>query len=147
MTTMTTEEQKKIFSNNLNKYISRSGKQQKEIAEAIGTNASTFNMWCKGNSMPGTGKIRALADYFRIGMSDLTDLKEEKEIDAEYSDVSMKIGLTDPRFMKIILEYDKLSPDKKDLLCDFFEKFIFFTSASVKSEIFLSFTTSFSTIL
>lgn len=122
---MTDEEQKKIFSNNLNKYISLSGKQQKEVAEAVGTNPSTFNMWCKGNSMPGTGKIRALADYFRIGMSDLTDLKEEKEIDAEYSDVSMKIGLTDPRFIKIILEYDKLSPDKKDLLCDFFEKFIF----------------------
>ena len=122
---MTDEEQKKIFSYNLNKYISLSGKQQKEVAEAVGTNPSTFNMWCKGNSMPGTGKIRALADYFRIGMSDLTDLKEEKEIDAEYSDVSMKIGLTDPRFMKIILEYDKLSPDKKDLLCDFFEKFIF----------------------
>lgn len=122
---MTDEEQKKIFSNNLNKYISLSGKQQKEVAEAVGTNPSTFNMWCKGNSMPGTGKIRALADYFRIGMSDLTDLKEEKEIDAEYSDVSMKIGLTDPRFMKIILEYDKLTPDKKDLLCDFFEKFIF----------------------
>ena len=122
---MTDEEQKKIFSNNLNKYISLSGKQQKEVAGAVGTNPSTFNMWCKGNSMPGTGKIRALADYFRIGMSDLTDLKEEKEIDAEYSDVSMKIGLTDPRFMKIILEYDKLSPDKKDLLCDFFEKFIF----------------------
>ena len=122
---MTDEEQKKIFSNNLNKYISLSGKQQKEVAEAVGTNPSTFNMWCKGNSMPGTGKIRALADYFRIGMSDLTDLKEEKEIDAEYSDVSMKIGLTDPRFMKIILEYDKLSPDKKDLLCDFFEKFVF----------------------
>ena len=122
---MTDEEQKKIFSNNLNKYISLSGKQQKEVAEAVGTNPSTFNMWCKGNSMPGTGKIRALADYIRIGMSDLTDLKEEKEIDAEYSDVSMKIGLTDPRFMKIILEYDKLSPDKKDLLCDFFEKFIF----------------------
>ena len=122
---MTDEEQKKIFSNNLNKYISLSGKQQKEVAEAVGTNPSTFNMWCKGNSMPGTGKIRALADYFRIGMSDLTDLKEEKEIDAEYSDVSMKIGLTDPRFMKIIIEYDNLSPDKKDLLRDFFEKFIF----------------------
>ena len=78
---MTDEEQKKIFSNNLNKYISLSGKQQKEVAEAVGTNPSTINMWCKGNSMPGTGKIRALADYFRIGMSDLTDLKEEKEIE------------------------------------------------------------------
>ena len=41
---MTTEEQKKIFSNNLNKYISISEEQQKEIAEAIGANASTFNM-------------------------------------------------------------------------------------------------------
>ena len=113
---MTTEEQKKIFSNNLNKYISRSGKQQKEIAEAIGTNASTFNMWCKGNSMPGTGKIRALADYFRIRMSDLTDLKENQDPDIEFGD---------PRFKRIILEYDNLPPDKKDLLCDFFEKFIF----------------------
>ena len=37
----------------------------------------------------------------------------------------MKIGLTDKRFMYIILEYDKLPPDKKDLLCDFFEKFVF----------------------
>ena len=68
---MTDEEQKRIFSNNLNRYILKSGKQQKEVAEAIGANTSTFNMWCKGNSMPGTGKIRALADYFRIGMSDL----------------------------------------------------------------------------
>ena len=74
--------------------------------------------------MPGTGKIRALADYFRIGMTDLTDLKEEKEIDAEYADVAMKIGLNDSRFKRIVLYYDKLRPEKKDLLCDFFEKFV-----------------------
>ena len=91
MTAMTTEEQKRIFSNNLNKYISRSGKQQKEIAEAIGANASTFNMWCKGNSMPGTGKIRALADYFRIRMSDLTDLKKDSDI--EFGDVVARVGI------------------------------------------------------
>ena len=58
---MTTEEHKRIFSNNINKYISRSVKQQKEIAEAIGTNASTFNIWRKGNSIPGTGKIRVIS--------------------------------------------------------------------------------------
>ena len=80
---MTDEEQKRIFSNNLNRYILKSGKQQKEVAEAIGANTSTFNMWCKGNSMPGTGKIRALADYFRIRMSDLTDLKENQDPDIE----------------------------------------------------------------
>ena len=102
---MTNEEQKRIFSKNLSKYVAESGKQQKEIA--------------------GTGKLGTLAKYFRVGLSDLVNEKEEKELDAEYSDVAMKIGLTDKRFMNIILEYDKLPPDKKDLLCDFFEKFVF----------------------
>lgn len=122
---MTDEEQKRIFSNNLNKYILRSGKQQNEIAKAIGAKASTFNMWCKGNSMPGTGKIRALADYFRVGMTDLTDLKEDQDPDIEFGNVVTKIEQSDPRFKRIILEYDNLPTDKKDLLCDFFEKFIF----------------------
>ena len=122
---MTDEEQKRIFSNNLNRYILKSGKQQKEVAEAIGAKTSTFNMWCTGNSMPGTGKISALEDYIRIGMSDLTDLKENQDPDIEFGDVVAKIEQLDPRFKKIILEYDNLPPDKKDLLCDFFEKFIF----------------------
>ena len=117
---MTDEEQKRIFSNNLNKYILRSGKQQNEIAKAIGAKASTFNMWCKGNSMPGTGKIRALADYFRVGMTDLTDLKEDQDADIEFGNVVAKIEQSDHRFKRIILEYDNLPPDKKDLLCDFF---------------------------
>ena len=110
---MKDNEQKRIFSNNLNRYISKSGKQQKEIAEAIGANASTFNMWCKGNSMPGTGKIRALADYFRIRMSDLTDLKENQDPDIEFGNVVTKIEQSDPRFKRIILESDNLRPIRK----------------------------------
>ena len=122
---MTNDEQKRIFSRNLCKYIANSQKQQKEIADALCVNTSTFNMWCTGKSMPGTGKLRALADYFRIGLTDLTDEKVQKDIDAEFSDVAMKIGLTDDRFKKIIIEYDHLPPEKKDLLCDFFDTFIF----------------------
>lgn len=110
---MTDNEQKRIFSNNLNRYISKSGKQQKEIAEAIGANASTFNMWCKGNSMPGTGKIRALADYFRIGMSDLTDLKENQDPDIEFGDVVTKIEQSDPRFKELFLNTIICRPIKK----------------------------------
>ena len=75
--------------------------------------------------MPGTGKIRALADYFRVGMTDLTDLKEDQDPDIEFGNVVAKIEQSDHRFKRIILEYDNLPPDKKDLLCDFFEKFIF----------------------
>lgn len=121
---MTDNEQKQIFAKNLNKYILLNKKQQKDVAKDLGINATTLNMWCNGNSMPGTGKIRRLADYFRIGMTDLTDEKETADIDMEFTDTVMKIALNDSRFAKIIIAYSKLPTDKKDLICDFFEKFI-----------------------
>lgn len=122
---MTDEEQKRVFAKNLNKYIALNNKQQIDVAKDLGISPTTLNMWCKGNSMPSTGKIRKLADYFRIGMSDLTDEKHKENIDVEYSDITMEIGISDDRFKKIIIEYSKMPADKKDLLCDFFEKFIF----------------------
>lgn len=122
---MTDEEQKRVFAKNLNKYIAINNKQQIDVAKDLDISPTTLNMWCKGNSMPSTGKIRKLADYFRIGMSDLTDEKHKENIDVEYSDIIMEIGISDDRFKKIIIEYSKMPADKKDLLCDFFEKFIF----------------------
>ena len=122
---MTDEEQKRIFSKNLNKYMALNQKQQIDVAKDLGINPTTLNMWCKGNSMPNVGKIQKLADYFKIGKSDLTDEKGNTDFDLEYSDIAMKIGLADSRFKRIIIEYSKLSTEKKDLLCEFFEKFIF----------------------
>ena len=122
---MTDEEQKRIFAKNLNKNISLNQKQQIDVAKDLGINPTTYNMWCKGNSMPNVGKIQRLADYFGIGKSDLTDLKESKEPDKEYADITLKIALDDERFKKLIIEYSKLPSAKKDLLCDFFETFIF----------------------
>ena len=46
---MTDEEQKRIFANNLNRYISLNQKQQIDVANDLGINPTTFNMWCKGN--------------------------------------------------------------------------------------------------
>ena len=74
---MTDEEQKRIFSKNLNHYVYLSGKQQKEIAEILHFNQKTFNGWCKGLSMPTMGKVQKIADYFNIGKSDLLDEKGE----------------------------------------------------------------------
>ena len=122
---MTDEEQKRVFAKNLNKYIALNNKQQIDVAKDLDISPTTLNMWCKGNSMPSTGKIRKLADYFRIGMSDLTDEKQKENIDVEYSDITMEIVISDDRFKKTIIEYSKMPADKKDLLCDFFEKFIF----------------------
>ena len=70
---MTDAEQKRVFANNLTHYININGKQQNEVAKAIGEKPTTLNMWCKGNSFPSMGKIQKLADYFGIGKTDLTE--------------------------------------------------------------------------
>lgn len=72
---MTDEQQKKIFSKNLNHYIELSQKTQKEIAAAIDVSPQTFNTWCQGIAIPRMGKVQRLADYFNIGKSDLIDDK------------------------------------------------------------------------
>lgn len=74
---MADEEQKIIFSKNLNKYLSQSQKTQKEVAEAINVSPQTFNTWCQGIALPRMGKVQKLADYFGILKSDLIDNKED----------------------------------------------------------------------
>ena len=81
---MADEEQKRIFSKNLNKYLSLSNKTQKEVADAIGVSPQTFNTWCQGIALPRMGKVQLLADYFGIGKSDLIDEKEDSPIDHYY---------------------------------------------------------------
>lgn len=70
---MTDEMQRKVFASNLSRYVANSGKQQKEVASALGFNQKTFNGWCKALSMPTMGKVQAIADYFGIMKSDLLD--------------------------------------------------------------------------
>lgn len=72
---MTDNEQRKIFAQNLNKYLQLNDKSQKEVADAIGVLTSTFNTWCQGVALPRMGKIQKLADYFKIDKSDLIDSK------------------------------------------------------------------------
>lgn len=107
---MTDEQQKKIFSQNLNYYISINGKLQNEVAKDLGINASTLNMWCNGNSFPGIGKIQRLADYFKIGKSDLLDEKLDSDpvIDARI--------LADVETMEMIKKFYSLSVDDRNAI-------------------------------
>lgn len=72
---MSDEEQRRIFSKNLNHYLEISEKTQKEVADAIGVAPQTFNTWCMGVAIPRMGKVQKLADYFGIQKSDLIDEK------------------------------------------------------------------------
>lgn len=90
---MNDNEQRIIFSKNLNKYLSLSNKTQKEVADAIGVIPSTFNTWCQGIALPRMGKVQALADYFHINKSDL--------IDERNNEMQRKELLQDPDIRRI----------------------------------------------
>lgn len=121
---MTNEEQKRIFAENLNYYMQLNNKQQVDVAKDLEINPTTLNMWCKANALPSTGKIRKLADYFHIGMTNLTDLRKPEDSDSRYSDAIVNISMNDKRFCDIIIAYNELPADKKEVFCEFFEKFI-----------------------
>lgn len=70
---MTDKEQAVIFSANLKRYLKRSGKTQKEVADALGIKPQTFNSWIMGVSVPRVNRIQMLSDYFGIEKSDLID--------------------------------------------------------------------------
>lgn len=112
---MTDSEQKRIFSKNLRYYIDYNGKQQKEVAEDLGVNPSTLNMWCKGNSIPGMGKIQRIADYFGIGKSDLVDDKLDSD---PYFDAML---LNDLETLELIKKYYKLPKADKSMIQDMVE--------------------------
>lgn len=70
---MNNDAQQKIFTFNLNHYLQRTDKTQKEVAGKIGVSPQTFNTWTQGIAIPRMGKIQALADYFGINKSDLIE--------------------------------------------------------------------------
>lgn len=82
---MTDDLQKKIFSRNLNRYLSKYEKTQKEVADSIEVSPQTFNTWCQGIALPRMGKIQKLADYFHIDKSDLIDDKDDCTEESESS--------------------------------------------------------------
>ena len=72
---------KDVFAKNLKRYMDRSGKTQREMADIVGVSAPTFSDWINAKKYPRIDKIEILADYFGILKSDLIEDKtaEEKE--------------------------------------------------------------------
>lgn len=111
---MSEDRQKKIFSENLNRYIEASGKTQLEIAKAIGVSPQTFNTWCKGIAIPRMGKVQALADYFHINKSDLIELKsnynESYYINSEAQDMAQFL-FENPEYKVLFDASRKVKPE------------------------------------
>lgn len=113
---MDDRELKNVFSKNLNEYIARSGKTQKDVADDIGVLPTTFNTWCTGMALPRMGKVQLLADYFHINKSDLLEVHAPDESDqinrmAAYFADFLKER---PEFIPVIAEIMDLPADRAD---------------------------------
>lgn len=98
---------KEIFAQNLNRYLNRSGVDQKIVAEAVGVAASTFNEWTKGKKYPRIDKIELLAQYFGILKSDLIE---------EHNDSNSPTELQLSEGEKMLIDLFRQVPEDKQQL-------------------------------
>ena len=72
-----------IFVRNVKRYLTLTGRTQKEVATAIGVTTGTFCDWMNYRAYPRMNKLQALADYFGVKKSDLIDDVSETEEDLD----------------------------------------------------------------
>ena len=105
------DKDKKIFATNLQHYMGKSNRSQKEIAEIVGVSAPTVNEWLKCKKYPRMNRIQSLADYFGILKSDLIEEKLTKEGQKKndvISDIVIKLN-TDDEFLDVVEKIEGLS--------------------------------------
>ena len=94
---------KEIMSANLKYYISKSGKDRRELSKIWGFPYSTVSEWVNGNKYPRIDKIEIMADYFGVAMSDLIESKKEKPINDD--------GLSEKK--RALIDFAQSVPDDK----------------------------------
>jgi transcriptional regulator with XRE-family HTH domain len=98
-----------IFTDNLQYYIDKCGKQQKDIAKVVGVSTGTFCDWVKGRAFPRIDKLQTLADYFEISISDLIENK------------TLPNNLLSIEQQKVLDLYNKIPKDKTEIVIDFLQ--------------------------
>ena len=103
---------KKVMARNLQYYIERSGKSQKEIAELIEVAPSTFNAWVKGVKYPRIDSIEKLASLFGILKSDLIEDRVEMQKKNDIlTDVVIRMR-GDDDFLSLVVKLHTLDKNK-----------------------------------
>lgn len=98
-----------VFGSNLRRYMERSGKSQRQLAEIVGVSTATFSDWINGKKYPRIDKIEILANYFGILKSDLIEDKTEDSEKPVIAD-----GLTEDQ--RALVEFARTLPEDKAAL-------------------------------
>ncbi len=110
---MSEETIREIFAKNLRHYLDLNNKSQTDLSNYLGVSTAIVSNWYSGKKMPRVDKIKAIAEWLGLEMSDLS---EDKANEPEYY-------------------YDQETRDLADFLCknpDY--KVLFDASRKVKRE-------------
>lgn len=72
--------QREIFGENLEKYLNKSGLDQRDLALKMDVSDATISNWINGKKFPRLDKIQKLADLFSINKSDLIEAAKPSNI-------------------------------------------------------------------
>lgn len=111
---MTAIGNKEVISKNLKYYITKSGKDRRELAEIWGFPYSTVTEWINGKKYPRIDRIEIMADYFGIQKSDLIEEKltdEQKAGNETLAGIIVRLRM-DASFLQIVETLNALDAEK-----------------------------------
>lgn len=122
MSNSTSQEQKNIFAQNLNRLLSENGKTQADLVSHFGITASTVSDWCNAKKFPRVDKVQQLADYFGVKKSDLIE-----------ENLASK---DEQRILLLARHLEKIPEDKREILISNFENTIdiYLEALNIKKE-------------
>ena len=102
-----------IFRENLNYYLTTSGRLQKDLAEYVGAKTTTVSGWTRGISYPRADAMEKIAMFFGIPMSKLVD--EPAIDDGLKQNLAMINSIPRSQEARIISGgIDKMPPDRRE---------------------------------
>lgn len=115
---------KEVFAKNLNKYISKYGKNRKDVAAELNVSYSTLTDWVNGKKFPRIEKIEMLAEYFGVSKSDLIeDFEEAKKDNDRLVAIIVKLR-TNKELLNVVERLVSLDKAKLESLSSLLDTFV-----------------------
>ena len=115
---------KEVLATNIKKYMERSGKDRRTIAEDLDFPYSTLTDWINGKKYPRINNIEKLAMYFGVSKSDLIeDFEEIKKDNDRLARIIVKMR-TNKELLDVAEKLIYLDKDKLKSLSSLLDTFI-----------------------
>lgn len=114
---MSKEDLNRIFSNNLKYWLDVRGKTQADLYKKMGVSSATASDWCNYKKMPKADKLKEIAEWLMIELSDLLYEKEKEEV-SDFEKVIYKIK-DNNEFFSVVFDLYCFDEENYQKVCDY----------------------------